>query len=591
MKNKSGLGVFLRLAWSISPSYIILLVINAIVSACSLLVNVVLPKYLIDELMTTQNVTMLIVWGCAIVGSNFLFAFLVKTMDRLLKVRNVYMIEEMLLRLSQKLMNIEYACLENPYYLDLKERAKFAITNQSALLNLINASTDCLKQIAIVIGLLVIMFQLSIVLVVILIVTVGLMVFIQLSFSKFQMKFFQELLPVNRRYGYYVNMCFEDVCAKDFRLYGMGDMMGKTINKYNVEIASWFSKMKRKQGVMMGLYQAVVAFQTAVAYGYVGARCLGAFGKAISIGSMTMYVSSAINFSSSVFALGYNTVIISQMLNYLKPFVELMSLPEQTDLGGKEHISSIDSVRFENVSFTYPNTSVKVLDNISFEVGRGEKISIVGLNGAGKTTLVKLLTRLYKADSGKIFVNDRDIFDYDYGEFVDCISAVFQDYKLFAFSIEENITCKPLGADRDTALDIVEKVGMKDKIESLPSGIATLLGKHYDENGVEMSGGQNQKIAIARALYKNASLIILDEPTSALDPISEAEIYEQFNSLVGVKTAIYISHRMSSSVFCDKVLIIDGGRVADYDTHVNLMKKTDSLYYKMFTAQAVNYKK
>ena len=138
-------------------------------------------------------------------------------------------------------------------------------------------------------------------------------------------------------------------------------------------------------------------------------------------------------------------------------------------------------------------------------------------------------------------------------------------------------------------MELVEDVGLGDKVRELPKGITSMIGKAYDEDGIEMSGGQGQKVAIARALYKDASLIILDEPTSALDPLAEAEIYEHFNELVGDKTAIYISHRMSSSVFCDKILIIDGGKVSDFDTHKNLMKKTDSLYYKLFTSQAVNY--
>jgi ABC-type multidrug transport system fused ATPase/permease subunit len=169
------------------------------------------------------------------------------------------------------------------------------------------------------------------------------------------------------------------------------------------------------------------------------------------------------------------------------------------------------------------------------------------------------------------------------------IAAVFQDYKLFAFSIDENITCKEKDIDVDRTMEIIEDVGLKNKVDSLPNGISSLFGKAYDESGIEMSGGESQKIAIARALYKDASLIILDEPTSALDPLAEADIYENFNRMVGGKTAIYISHRMSSSVFCDKILIIEDGRVADYDSHTNLLEKKESLYYKLFNSQAVNY--
>ena len=197
---------------------------------------------------------------------------------------------------------------------------------------------------------------------------------------------------------------------------------------------------------------------------------------------------------------------------------------------------------------------------------------------------------MYKADSGEILVNGKNIYEYDYLSYMNIISAVFQDYRLFNFTIAENISCQAQNADNERIAHLVEEVGLAEKVAELPQGIFSRFGKDYDQEGIELSGGQGQKIAIARALYKNASMVILDEPASALDPIAEAEIYEKFNGLVEDKTAIYISHRMSSSVFCDKILIIDGGTVADYDTHENLMKKTESLYYKLFQSQAENYR-
>ena len=197
---------------------------------------------------------------------------------------------------------------------------------------------------------------------------------------------------------------------------------------------------------------------------------------------------------------------------------------------------------------------------------------------------------MYQADSGEILINGKNIYDYDYMSYMNTISAVFQDYRLFNFTIAENISCQQKDADQGEINRLIKEVGLEEKVNELPNGIESRFGKDYDEEGIEMSGGQSQKIAIARALYKKATMVILDEPASALDPIAEAEIYEKFNSLVEDKTAIYISHRMSSSVFCDRILIIDGGTVADYDTHENLMQKTESLYYKLFMSQAENYK-
>ncbi|MDD3971079.1 MAG: ABC transporter ATP-binding protein, partial [Clostridia bacterium] len=189
-----------------------------------------------------------------------------------------------------------------------------------------------------------------------------------------------------------------------------------------------------------------------------------------------------------------------------------------------------------------------------------------------------------------ILINKKDIYEYSYNEYLSCISAVFQDYKLFNFSIQENISCKDISEDDQKVKNILDMVSMSKKIESLPNGVKSLFGKEYDEEGVEFSIGQSQKIAIARALYKGSGFVILDEPTSALDPIAEAEIYENFNDLVGDKTAIYISHRMSSSVFCDKILVINEGKIEAFDTHKNLLKDENSLYSKLFTSQAVNYR-
>lgn len=407
----------------------------------------------------------------------------------------------------------------------------------------------------------------------------------------YQMNFFQEIIPVNRKYGYYVGIGFNDEPQKDIRLFGMNKMLTDRVTMYNEEINTWFSAYYKKQGFFLGLYGVMNDLQAALAYGYVALRVLtNTFGPRIGLGSFTMYVNAAINFSRSTTELGNSLIDIVQTLGYLDPFMEFMSLPNEGKAGGNVIFNgNIDSIEFRNVCFSYPNSEKEVLHNISFHIQKGEKISIVGLNGAGKTTLVKLICRLYQPTFGEILINGHSIFDYDYESYMKQIAAVFQDYKLFAFSIEENITCNEINSD-DKTMEIIKEVGLEDKINNLPNGLSSMFGKSYDENGIEMSGGESQKVAIARALYKEASLIILDEPTSALDPLAEADIYENFNSLVGNKTAIYISHRMSSSIFCDKILIIDDGKVSDYDSHTNLLDKKDSLYAKLFNSQAMNYK-
>lgn len=586
MKNTLKIKMVIKLVWNISPSYFFMLIFNSLIFSGQIILNVILPKYLIDELTGDMDQRMLIFWVGAIVASNLLFSFLKKSSKRLLDIKEKEVMWQIERAFAKKVMSVEYWHLEDPYYLDLKERASFAMQNQSAISNLISNSIDFLNHSFTVIGLIVIMMQLSWILVVTLLVTVFIIILIQVNNMGYQQKFFSEIIPVNRKYGYYINLAYDKIYHKDFRLFNMNKMLVDTITSYNHEISDWFTKFFNRLGISMGLFQVIVVFQTVFAYGFVGAQTLDG---AIGIGDLTMYVSSAINFSSSIVKVGFAVVTIFQMLGYLDPFVELMRVPDEAECTGSKVIDEVRSIRFENVTFSYPKTDKKVLDNISFEINEKEKVSIVGLNGAGKSTVVKLICRLYRPDSGTIYINDRDIFQYEHKSYLSEIAAVFQDYKLFNFSIQENITCKPIGLDNHRVDKILEEVEITDKIKSLPKGINTLFGKEYDQEGVEFSGGQSQKIAIARALYKDASLVILDEPTSALDPIAEAEIYENFNNMVGDKTAIYISHRMSSSVFCDRILVINKGVIEAYDTHKKLMENTDGLYYKLFNSQATNY--
>ncbi len=583
---------FLKLAWSVSPFYLILLVLNALCEAAKTIINIVLPMFLIDELTSGQDISKVLLFGGLIVFNNVGMQLLANTFKRFMEVESVKTSEGMEKLMSEKIMNLEYSYLENPYYLDLKERAAFTIQNQGAIAGLINHGAQVLSNGATLIGLIGILLSLGPVLFIVLVIGIVICILIYAGVSKDQTNFMQELIPINRRFGYYFNLAFGKEVQKDIRLYGMSDMIGNRIVDFSNDTCDIFEKlMVRLQGAM-GKMAAVGEGLAAFSYAYVGLRTLGtSLGPQISLGGLTMYVSAAINFSSMVIAFGESIISMFQFLSWLDPYMEFMTLTEETMETGKEAFEgAVESIEFRDVTFTYPGAEAPVLKSVSFSIQRGEKISIVGLNGAGKSTLVKLICRMYQADSGEILVNGKNIYDYDYLSYMNTISAVFQDYRLFNFSIAENISCQGEEGDEKELARLIKEVGLAEKIKELPLGMASRFGKDYDEDGIEMSGGQGQKIAIARALYKKASMVILDEPASALDPIAEAEIYEKFNSLVEEKTAIYISHRMSSSVFCDRILLLENGRVADFDTHENLMQKTDSLYYKLFQSQAENYR-
>lgn len=399
---------------------------------------------------------------------------------------------------------------------------------------------------------------------------------------RFQVKLYKDLLPINYKYGYYLNTLMASKNCKDFRLYSIQQHLSNNLKKFSILTYKNFVKAWRKLGIFECFISTIRYVQMAIVYILVGLKTLA---EHTPISAFSLTITSAISFSdcvSQIIASGSDYI---RAIQYITPMIEIMAVKEIED-EGNEQLEEIKSITFSHVFFKYPKTENYILEDISFTIHKGEKISVVGLNGAGKTTIVKLLCRLYHVSSGEILINNIPIENYESKHYLEKISAVFQDYKLFLYSIRENILPK---GETSEVKKICEDVGISEKIEELPKQYESALSKSYEDDGVELSGGQQQKIAIARALAKNSDLLILDEPTSALDPLAEAEIYENFNSLAKDKTAIYISHRLSSSVFCDKILVLDGGKVKNFDSHENLMKDTESLYYKLFTTQAKNY--
>ena len=245
-------------------------------------------------------------------------------------------------------------------------------------------------------------------------------------------------------------------------------------------------------------------------------------------------------------------------------------------------------MEFQDVSFRYPGSSTWALRHVNIKFRIGRRMAVVGENGSGKTTFIKLLCRLYDPQEGHILLNGIDIRKYNYRDYMGLFSVVFQDFQLLAQPLGENVA----GArnyDRDRAQKALVDAGFGDRLASMPAGLDTMLYKEFAEDGVDVSGGEAQKIAIARALYKDAPFIILDEPTAALDPIAEAEIYAKFNDIAGDKTAVYISHRLSSCKFCDEIAVFDHGQVIQRGTHEQLLADEAGKYHALWHAQAQYY--
>lgn len=319
--------------------------------------------------------------------------------------------------------------------------------------------------------------------------------------------------------------------------------------------------------------------------------CLKAWAGAFDIGLVTQYVGAATALAeslniliSSLGSMKANTTHLDNTFRYL----DLPNAMYQGSLTTEKRADRNYQVEFKNVSFKYPGSETWALKNVSMKFQIGKRLAIVGENGSGKTTFIKLLCRLYDPQEGEILLNGIDIRKYRYDDYMGIFSIVFQDFQLISQSLGSNVAGS-VDYDAQRVKNALMDAGFGPRLESLPKGLDTQLYKDYGEDGIEVSGGEAQKIAIARALYKDAPFIILDEPTAALDPMAEAEIYAKFNEISGDKTAIYISHRLSSCKFCDEILVFDRGSIIQQGTHEALLEQASGKYAQLWNAQAQYY--
>ena len=341
-------------------------------------------------------------------------------------------------------------------------------------------------------------------------------------------------------------------------------------------------------GGYSALGTGVVALITGFVYVF---TCLKAWGGAFDVGSVTQYVGAATAMADSIFKLTAQLGNLKTNAGYLDATFRFLDIPNsmyQGSLTTEKRADRQYEVEFRNVSFKYPGSDAYALKNMNIKFRVGSRLAVVGMNGSGKTTFIKLLCRLYDPTEGEILLNGIDIRKYRYDEYMNIFSVVFQDFKLFALPLGQNVATSST-YDEKRVTDCLIKAGFGERLKTLEKGLDTYLYKQLDKDGVEMSGGEEQKIAIARALYKDAPFIVLDEPTAALDPVAEAEIYEKFNDIAGDKTAIYISHRLSSCKFCDEIAVFDGGRMIQFGTHEELLADEGGKYHELWYAQAQYY--
>lgn len=413
--------------------------------------------------------------------------------------------------------------------------------------------------------------------------------FLSAKFVRFRFRLDNRIIKNQRHVRYFDEIATSDKCAKDLRIFDLGGKMKDRAAAYMKENLGLELRKKRYTDLQGGI-GAVLSYGIDFAiYGILGYYVLQG---ALSMGSFSLAIGNIALFREYFGKISDTLVGYSDTAKYMEYYNRFMVLESRFRKTGRERvrISADDSfdIAFRDVSFRYPGQAEFALEHMSFTVHSREKISIVGENGAGKSTLVKLLMRLYDPTEGEILVNGIDIRQYDYEEYLSMFAPVFQDYKLFAFTVGENISSF-WNENQEKVEEAARKSGIHGKIMQLPGKYETFLTKQFDEEGVEFSGGEQQKIALARTYCKTRALItILDEPTSALDPRAEYAVYQEFNDLIGERTAFFISHRLASAKFCDKILVIKDKRVSEYGSHAELMQR-DGYYHMLYDMQASYY--
>lgn len=404
-----------------------------------------------------------------------------------------------------------------------------------------------------------------------------------------QMKSMEKIEKTNRLIAYFTN----DIgykASKDIRLYQAQDL----INSNGAE--SYFAAKKeisKNIGNRMGRGDGFSGFIIGMSEGI--AYLLAAYQAILDVISVDQVVTYAGAINQFTSAFSYFVININEIAVHTNRFLstfEYLNLPIEEDNGkeiidvGKENIHTIE---FCNVSFAYPNSDKLVLKDVNITLKGGEHLAIVGMNGSGKTTFIKLLCRLYQPTSGKILFNGVDINEIKMSSYLEMMSVVFQDFSLFAIPIADNI-CVGNALQENKVEKIIEQVGLQERIKKEVGRIYTPVFQELYENGIELSGGEGQKLALARALYKNSPLLILDEPTAALDPLSEADLYHKFSEMAKGKTAIFISHKLASCKFCDNIAVFHNGGVVQSGSHEELLECVEGKYYKLWEAQARYYK-
>lgn len=598
----------LKEIYKLQPWVLSVTLIDAILKSIAPFINIYMSARIIDELIGAKDVNRLMFLVIMTIVLNLAVHLISTAFDHLKTILMNNLEKNIDMRLNEKIINMDYEYVENSEVHSLRTKIAEAenmngggvyalivqagylakgfvtvITSILLVINLFKANVSASGYSSLINSKL---FSFGFLILILICTMLNLNLKTKQDKKVFQS--FSKVMDVNRFFRFYYNDILDYNKGKEIRLCNQKEIINQETKTFTDKTEKMFNGLASIDGKYCAVESFITSLLSGAVYIFVG---LKAITGAITIGSIAQYAGSINQFmnGSKEFLTSINSIINNNQ--YLQLYLDFLNI------GSEKHKGTIPvekrdddeyEIEFKNVSFKYPETNAYVLKNVSIKLNIGERLAIVGMNGSGKTTFIKLLCRLYDPTEGEILLNGINIKKYNYEEYMNLFSIVFQDFNLFSFSLGQNVAAA-VNYEESRVQAALDKAGLGKRLHIMSKGIHTPLYKDFDEDGVEISGGEAQKIALARALYRSAPIIILDEPTAALDPISEFEIYSRFNEITGTKTAFYISHRLSSCRFCDEIAVFHEGSIIQKGDHEGLLREKNGKYYKLWYSQAKYY--